>query len=491
MPDKETEKKMLVVFFYGQLSNIASETMRFLDDKYHITLYNLSLSVISDDKNVRKNFINYISGEINKYYERHLCNAEDVVFVSDSIIMVPFLTWLHDFSPRHRAAIVFSCKTERCRFHSNDLKKISDECSTITRPVLLILAKGDSPGRAFMGAIANSNVKSITLEESIETCTFYNKVKRFIEDSPDKHFYTPSFINADKNGFTYDEKVRLEAPEKNFFKNAYWKVNRALLQAAGSLSSGIKTGLEQGFDSGSMLDYIYKNTPHGKGALGVFIDRLYLNSTSWQGVRYRERYVNDYLSKTIRHLRGENRKINVVDIAAGHAKYLFDLDNSTFEIIDDVILRDYDKVNCQFGNDMIRSRRLSSKIVYEEGDAFSPQDLTSLPTDRTIAVASGFYELFGNNELVMGSLKGIYNSLEEDGVFIYTNILIHPRHAYMARVMSRHHDKASWLIRRRFQQELDELVHAVGFTKMSQRVDPWGIFSVSLARKCVSHLSQA
>ena len=38
-------------------------------------------------------------------------------------------------------------------------------------------------------------------------------------------------------------------------------------------------------------------------------------------------------------------------------------------------------------------------------------------------------------------------------------------------------------MRRRTQQEMDDLVRAAGFEKISMEIDKWGIFTVSLARK--------
>ena len=38
-------------------------------------------------------------------------------------------------------------------------------------------------------------------------------------------------------------------------------------------------------------------------------------------------------------------------------------------------------------------------------------------------------------------------------------------------------------MRRRTQAEMDQLVEAAGFRKITLRVDEWGIFSVSLAQR--------
>jgi hypothetical protein len=40
-----------------------------------------------------------------------------------------------------------------------------------------------------------------------------------------------------------------------------------------------------------------------------------------------------------------------------------------------------------------------------------------------------------------------------------------------------------WIMRRRTQAEIDQLVRAAGFEKLSQAIDSWGIFTVSLARR--------
>lgn len=38
-------------------------------------------------------------------------------------------------------------------------------------------------------------------------------------------------------------------------------------------------------------------------------------------------------------------------------------------------------------------------------------------------------------------------------------------------------------MRRRTQEEMDQLVAAAGFRKIEQRIDQWGIFTVSLAER--------
>ena len=52
----------------------------------------------------------------------------------------------------------------------------------------------------------------------------------------------------------------------------------------------------------------------------------------------------------------------------------------------------------------------------------------------------------------------------------------------IARVLP-NRDGEPWIMRRRTQAEMDELVRAAGFEKLGMEIDQWGIFTVSLARK--------
>ncbi len=69
---------------------------------------------------------------------------------------------------------------------------------------------------------------------------------------------------------------------------ANFMLQRASMKHLGVLSKGIQIGLQYGFDSGVTLDHVYKNKPEGEGAIGRFIDKGYLNSIGWKGIRQRK-----------------------------------------------------------------------------------------------------------------------------------------------------------------------------------------------------------
>ncbi len=67
------------------------------------------------------------------------------------------------------------------------------------------------------------------------------------------------------------------------------------------------------------------------------------------------------------------------------------------------------------------------------------------------------------------------------GYLIYTGQPWHPQLEFIARTLTSHRDGKAWVMRRRTQQELDQLVRHCGFTKVEQWIDEWGIFTVSVA----------
>ena len=99
-----------------------------------------------------------------------------------------------------------------------------------------------------------------------------------------------------------------------------------------------------------------------------------------------------------------------------------------------------------------------------------------------MAIVSGLYELFSSNRQVLGSLRGLAQALRNGGYLLYTGQPWHPQVELIARTLS-NRDGVPWIMRRRTQQELDDLVRAAGFEKLAMEIDEFGIFTVSLAKR--------
>jgi len=98
-------------------------------------------------------------------------------------------------------------------------------------------------------------------------------------------------------------------------------------------------------------------------------------------------------------------------------------------------------------------------------------------------VVSGLYELFADNAMVRRSLAGLAAAIQSGGFLVYTGQPWHPQLELIARALTSHRQGQAWIMRRRTQAEMDQLVAAAGFRKITQRIDEWGIFTVSLAER--------
>jgi hypothetical protein len=130
---------------------------------------------------------------------------------------------------------------------------------------------------------------------------------------------------------------------------------------------------------------------------------------------------------------------------------------------------------------MIEAKGLGALARFVQGDAFDRASLASVTPAPTLAVVSGLYELFGDNDLVSRSLAGIGDAVPSGGYLVYTGQPWHPQLELIARALTSHRGGEAWVMRRRSQGEMDQLVKRAGFRKLAQRIDQWGIFTVSLA----------
>ena len=304
-------------------------------------------------------------------------------------------------------------------------------------------------------------------------------VRRFAEPPS-----TPCLLDAHKTGYTKDEFDALSRPLPSLSPKALnFGVTRLGMKTGGRLSDGIRLALETGFDSGSTLDYVYRNKASGITPLGKLVDWFYLNSIGWRGIRVRKQNIERLLLESIAALRASGKPVRIVDIAAGHGRYVLDALQNHVAAADQVLLRDYSEINVRQGDALIRQKKMEGIARFEQGDAFNGKSLAEIRPRPTLGVVSGLYELFPDNGIVRESLAGLSAAIEPGGYLIYTGQPWHPQLEMIARTLSSHRDHKPWVMRRRTQGEMDQLVKAAGFRKIEQLTDDWGIFTVSMAQR--------
>jgi len=305
------------------------------------------------------------------------------------------------------------------------------------------------------------------------------RVRKFVRQRFAEQVTQPSLLNADQAGYTRDEYERLKS--RGGMKFA---VARAGLRVAGRLSDGVNLGWRNGFDSGLSLDYVYENKPRGSLGVGRLIDKSYLNSIGWRGIRQRKANLKNALRNVIKELHSEGQPVRIFDVAAGAGRYVIETVHELRGISITAILRDYKQENVDATRALVREFGLEN-VTVERGDAFNRDSIAAIAPHATIGIVSGLYELFPRNEPVLNSLRGLAEAIEPCGYLIYTNQPWHPQVEFIARVL-RNREGEPWIMRRRTTAEMDELVYVADFRKMAMEVDQWGMFTVSIARRAES-----
>jgi alpha-beta hydrolase superfamily lysophospholipase/SAM-dependent methyltransferase len=304
------------------------------------------------------------------------------------------------------------------------------------------------------------------------------KSREFIRKLMDSPPERAALLDADRKGHTKKEFDRLGRASAS----PLWAIQRLGMKTVGRLSRGIQLGWRTGFDSGMTLDYVYQNQPRGITALGRTIDRSYLNSVGWRGIRQRKVNLEKVLLATMRSLHAEGRPVRLLDIASGPGRYILEAVRQVPEIPVTALLRDYKPENIAEGRRLAGQMGLGASVTCVQGDAFDRASLAGITPRPTIAVVSGLYELYPDNGRVLTSLRGLAEAVEEGGYLIYTNQPWHPQVEFIARVLINREGRP-WVMRRRTTAEMDDLARAAGFEKLDQEIDPWGIFTVSVARR--------
>jgi len=378
-------------------------------------------------------------------------------------------------------------------------ERVVADAAAITVPTQLLISGSDwvvhrKPQDAFFNRLGSRTKERIvlggfyhdTLGER-DRAKAVDAARHFILREFDNPSHPVSLRRADRGSPFKDEADRLTQPP-GAAASLYWAATRASLRLGGLLSDGIKLGHVTGFDSGSTLDYVYRNQARGGAGIGKWIDRQYLNAIGWRGIRQRKLHVEELIGVAMARLHAAGQPVHIVDIAAGHGRYVLEALESQQASLHgtqpgSILLRDYSDINVEHGRVLIKAKALDAVARFEQGDAFDADALAALTPAPTLAIVSGLYELFGDNDLVARSLGGLARAVPPGGYLLYTGQPWHPQLEFIARALTSHRAGSAWVMRRRSQAEMDELVRDAGFEKITQRIDPWGIFTVSLARR--------
>lgn len=457
---------------------------------------------------------------IARFVAEQAGGIENVAIVAQGVEAAFVAAWLHDYAPRVRGVTLAhpalranvpenasdQAQTGAIGLHSScaliwgpgsltplagwetTLPRVAGDAQAIQAPVQVLVPEADervdlkAEEQFFERLGSRLKQKDVCSDRDGERPL--DRAKAFLSRVFAEQPHRDSLIDNDRHGYTKEEFDRFEAPLPLFSKlRMRFAFENCFMKTVGRLSTGIRIGLTTGFDSGSTMDYVYRCEPSGWTSLGRSIDALYLNSAGWQAIRVRRRNLQKLLAQAAGRLAAQGQPVRIVDIAAGHGRYLMEAVAELETKPEHILLRDYNASDVLAGRALLQQYGLEHIADFEAADAFDYASIVSIRPRPTLAVVCGLYELFPENGLVRRSLSGLAAVMEPGGFLICTGLPWHPELEFIARVLPSHRKNHRCGARRRTQAELDQLIESEGFVKTSQLIDEWGIFTVSVARR--------
>jgi hypothetical protein len=238
------------------------------------------------------------------------------------------------------------------------------------------------------------------------------------------------------------------------------------MRTIGRLSDGVRLGFATGFDSGTMVDYVYANRAHGITPLGTLIDRVMLDHVVWRGVRARRallvRQLRDVLAT-------HGPDTTLFDVAAGPGSYLFELP------VGRLFAGDIDPDEVEAGRARA-ARDARPDIAFARADAFDETTWPARPVG--VLVASGFFDILVDDADVARLLAAGTRAAAEDATWVFTVMEAHPNLALLRDVLVDFHGRP-WEAVTRSAERVLEMARPLGWRATRVEREPNGLFAVA------------
>ncbi len=244
------------------------------------------------------------------------------------------------------------------------------------------------------------------------------------------------------------------------------RILRVGMRTVGRLSDGIRLGFETGFNSGTMVDYVYRNEAHGITPLGRLLDRMMLDHVVWRGVRARR----TLLVRQLTELLATRPGAGLFDVAAGPGSYLFELPPGRY-FAGDIDQDEVDKGRARSARDG------RPDIEFVRADAFDEATWPVRPVD--ILVASGFFDILDKEQDVVALLAAGSRAAAADAHWVFTVMEAHPDILMLRDVLVDFHGQP-WEAVTRSAERVLELAAPLGWRVTRVEREPYGLFAVAM-----------
>ena len=190
-----------------------------------------------------------------------------------------------------------------------------------------------------------------------------------------------------------------------------------VLRLLGKYSTGIRLAVEHGAGSASLYEYAYRNIPEGKGQLGRWIDRAFLDLGAWRAFRRQVGVTQEMVRQMVVNRRAGGLSTVVLDVSSGPAPYLRELVRQMGDAAPTVYCYDRNPHNVAMGRRLAQSESLTT-IHFAVAD---PLDVASylIPVHPNVILATGLFARL-DDECVRAVTALAFQSVAPGGYFLAT-----------------------------------------------------------------------
>lgn len=243
------------------------------------------------------------------------------------------------------------------------------------------------------------------------------------------------------------------------------------------LSEGIKISYTYGFDSGMIMNYIYRNVPSGRFYIGKVLDRAFLNQVTCKAFRA----IKEIQKNAIKDfLKGRNgRPTFIVDLASGKADYVYDALNEVNGHVH-VLLRDIDEAVLSESKAIAEKLNLLDKVSYELGDALDLDSLKNIRPNPDLLIEVGLYGIIHDDELIRKHFFHLRDILNPEAI-LFNVQTYNPQIELIARtLLNQEGERCVWHLRPA--EQVIGWAADAGFKDPKVTMDPYGIYAVIMMK---------
>lgn len=261
------------------------------------------------------------------------------------------------------------------------------------------------------------------------------------------------------------------------YKHIYYQSISFFLRTIGILSEGIRIGFKHGFDSGSIMNYIYENNASGDLYIGKIIDRAFLNQKTCKAFRSIKKIQQDLIFDYLESREGQ--ETSIVDLASGKADYLYDaLLNTSVKV--NVLLRDINQNTLKESKSTAEALGLTENISYELGDALDIESLENISTKPDLVIEVGLYGIIHDDEKIKNHLRAVKEILDPDALLFNVQTYNEQIELIARSLVNQEGKPCVWHLRD-FEQVI-RWAEEAGFKDAKIVMDPYNIYAVVMMR---------